>query len=341
MLKFCKYHFFIAFLSLMLTCLFWSCEKSGETGSLKWVLKNGTLTISGQGEMPNYNYKSGYKSDPPWSDYPNISSVVIEEGVTTIGDDAFNEYNNITSIIIPDTVLSIGKRAFENCKGLTSVTLGKSVKSIDVSAFDGCDNIRSGASTDSVKDGRTGPLSWKIDDGILFINGNGEMPNYETYQTPWLRHIFEISSIIINDGVTTIGKNAFYGCQNMVSVSISASVIEIGSDAFNKCRQLSTITLPSGLMELGYSVFMGCDNLLVINNLNQAPFRRETVAGVSYTDEEKEYMEMVEEWLIEVFAPTFPNKTYNSGTLYVPKQSIQAYKEAPMWGNFKNIQPLP
>jgi hypothetical protein len=299
------------------------------------VLKDGTLTISGWGAMPNY------KSASPWSDYPDVSSVIIGEGVTTIGGNAFNEYNKITSIIIPDTVVSIGRKAFENCKGLTSVTLGKSLESIDASAFDGCDNIRSGASTDPVKDGKTGPLSWRINDGILFISGNGAMPNYKTYQTPWIRHIFEISSIVINDGVTTIGENAFYGCQNMVSVSIPDSVIEIGSHAFNKCRQLSTITLPSGLMELGYGVFMGCDNLLLINNLNQIPLRRKIVTGASHTDEQKELIEHLVTVLMEADSPTFHERTYNSGTLYVPKQSIRAYSEALVWKNFKNIQPLP
>jgi hypothetical protein len=360
MLKIYRNHFYIVLLSLIPACLFYSCDKANKTGSLTWVLKDGTLTISGRGPMPDYRpYNSPWTHQIRGGD-PTITSIIIKKGVTTIGDNAFTDCLNvisvsippsvsrigknafggcekITSIIIPDSVHAIGESAFYNCKGLTSVTLGKSVESIGLGAFDGCDSIRSGASTDPVKEGKRGNFSWILKDGILSISGNGEMPDYESYQTPWTRHIFGISSIIINDGVSAIGNSAFYGCQNVVSVSIPDSVNRIGSYAFNNCTQLSSITLPPGLVELGDKAFMGCPNLLEIKSLNPTPIvRREITREDSYLDEDGIWV-----FVLSLDEEPFDEETFNNTALYVPGQSIQEYSKAPMWKNFKTIRPLP
>jgi hypothetical protein len=324
------------------------------------VLKDGTLTISGRGPMPNYSIGGS-----PWTHRirggdPNITSIIIKEGVTAIGDNAFTDCMNvisvsiplsvtyigegafrgcekIISIIIPDNVSTIGNSAFEDCKGLTSVTLGKKIETIGYSAFRGCDNIRSGTSTDPVKEGKRGNLSWIIKDGILILSGVGTMPDYKSYQAPWTRHIFEISSIIINDGFTAIGNSAFYGCQNAVSVSIPDSVKSIGDSAFSNCTQLSTIMLPAGLTGLGDGAFMQCTNLFEIISLNPNPaVRKEIKKRDSYRNEDGI-------WVV-VFSldqEPFNEENFFSATLFVPKESIQVYSDAPMWRKFKNIQPLP
>jgi hypothetical protein len=338
--------------------------------------------------MPDYrSYESPWTHQVRGGD-PTITSIIIKEGVTTIGNYAFTDCLNvvsvsiplsvvrigenafsgcekITSIIIPDNVSTIGDYAFGGCKGLLNVTLGKSVESIGRYAFNGCDNIRSGASTDPVKEGKRGNLSWILKDGILSISGNGAMPDYEPYRYPWIRHIFEISSILINNGVTHIGNSAFYGCQNAVSVSIPDSVNHIGANVFYNCTQLSTITLPPGLAELGDEAFMGCPNLLEIKSLNPIPVaRREIVKSdnrIINEDDEREIVIVkigpVQETSVRreirksgsddvpvarlyLYQEPFDEENFNSAALYVPEKSIKAYSEAPMWKKFKNIQPL-
>ena len=113
---------------------------SGTCGvNLKWKLDNGTLTISGNGDMYNYDYK--YNDDnnnrSPWQD-SDIKRVVIKQGVTSIGDSVFYGCNNLTSITIPNGVKNIGVAAFGGCRGLTSITIPNGVRSIDKSVFHGC-----------------------------------------------------------------------------------------------------------------------------------------------------------------------------------------------------------
>ena len=104
---------------------------SGTCGkNLTWTLDDaGTLTISGTGDMEDY-----YSSMPPW-DMGSIKTVVIKNGVTSIGAAAFWGAVNMTSIEIPDSVTSLGDIAFKTCFGLTSVTIPKSVTSIEHSFY--------------------------------------------------------------------------------------------------------------------------------------------------------------------------------------------------------------
>jgi len=110
---------------------------SGVTGGLTWTLtSDGTLTIEGEGEMLDY---VGFPSTQPWdANREGIVNVVINPGVTSIGEDAFAYCSSLTSITIPDSVTSIGDGAFMDCSSLTSITIPDSVTSIGKSAFRGC-----------------------------------------------------------------------------------------------------------------------------------------------------------------------------------------------------------
>ena len=121
-----------------------------------WTLdENGLLTISGTGDMYDFEfgYMHGGKANVPW-DASKITSVIIEEGVTSIGDNAFNMYyghganysyyyDGPTSVIIPNSMTSIGYRSFEGCKQLSSIVIPKGVTSIVGNVFDNCDSLKS------------------------------------------------------------------------------------------------------------------------------------------------------------------------------------------------------
>ena len=103
---------------------------------ITWTLSDGTLTISGTGEMPNYSLVN---QNQPWSSKKStIKKVIIENGVTNIGKYTFYNYSNLTTITIPKSVTSIGGFAFAYCKSLTSITIPNSVTSIGGGAFNGC-----------------------------------------------------------------------------------------------------------------------------------------------------------------------------------------------------------
>ena len=202
-------------------------------GNLTWKLyEDGTLNISGTGAMKDYN-----DDDNPSPVYQNsnVKKVVIEKGVTSVGDYAFRSCNNLTSIMISNSVTSIGNSAFFYCTSLTSVTIPDNVTSIENYAF-----------------AYTGLKSITIPDSVTNI-GNYAFAGCK-----------DLTSITIPDSVTSIGNSAFYNCSSLTSITIPDSVTSIGTATFSGCKNLTSITIPDSVTSIGNSAFVGCKNLTSI-----------------------------------------------------------------------------
>ena len=113
--------------------------------------------------------------------------------------------------------------------------------------------------------GRTGKCTWMLDDeGTLTISGEGAMQDYFSISdSPWAYS--DIKSVVINPGVTTIGKSSFFGCEMLTSISISESVKSIGDLAFYGCKELTNLTIPDGVTSIGGNAFHYCESLESIN----------------------------------------------------------------------------
>lgn len=139
--------FLIIVLALSVFCAFVplvaSAETSGTCGkNLTWILDDyGTLTISGTGNMENWNLSSGEKEESPFKNNKEIKHVVIEDGVTDIGYCAFGDCSNLKDITIADSVTNIGKLAFKNCSSLENIIIPNSVEVINSYTFYNCNNI--------------------------------------------------------------------------------------------------------------------------------------------------------------------------------------------------------
>lgn len=120
-----------------------SAETSGTCGkNLTWILDDyGTLTISGTGNMENWNLSSGEKKESPFKNNKEIKHVVIEDGVTDIGYCAFGDCSNLKDITIAGSVTNIGKLAFKNCSSLENIIIPNSVEVINSYTFYNCNNI--------------------------------------------------------------------------------------------------------------------------------------------------------------------------------------------------------
>ena len=206
---------------------------SGTCGkNLKWELDNGTLTISGKGEMQSY---MDYGYSAPWFS-SNIRKVVITSGVISIGDYAFEGCSNLTSITIPGSVTSIGSAAFLRCSSLTSITIPDSVTSIGCSAFKGCSSLTS----------------------ITIPSSVTNIKDFTFYECS------SLTSITIPSSVTSIGSAAFEGCSSLMSITIPSSVTSIEVWAFYECSSLTSITIPSGVTSIGGATFLRCSSLTSI-----------------------------------------------------------------------------
>ncbi len=120
-------------------------KTSGKTGRLLWMLdKNGTLTISGKGAMPDYETSllHVYGDTPWWFHKKNVKTVKIGDGVTTIGDNAFHNCRDLANVTIPDGITEIGRDAFASCWSLEEITIPANVTRIGHCAFGGCSDLK-------------------------------------------------------------------------------------------------------------------------------------------------------------------------------------------------------
>ena len=224
-----------------------SSGNCGDSGSnVTWLLDdNGTLTISGSGKIEDYRSDI----DQPWySNRSDITSVVIEPGVTSIGSQAFYECSNLTSITIPSGLTSIGEQAFGNCTGLTSITIPSSVTSIGVNVFYNCTGL-----TDITVDSNNS--SFCSESGVLFNKDKTTLIYYPLGKND--------SSYTIPDGVTVIEQYAFYCNSKLTSVTIPSGVTSIGEMAFRECSGLTSVIVPSSVTSIEYNAFWCCFNLII------------------------------------------------------------------------------
>ena len=173
-----------------------------------------------------------------------------------------------------------------------------------------------GCMTSFAQGGTTGPLTWNLEDSTLTISGNGDMPDYSLDWRPWCQKIYSdpgsfiiscpFHTVIIENGVTSIGNSAFLSVGNMESISIPNSITKIGGGAFYRSN-ITTITLPRSVTIIEGGAFYRC-NLVSITNLNPVP--------------------------LAIEPSVFAEVNISACTLYVPVNSVSAYKKAEVWKEF-------
>ena len=210
-------------------------------------LNDSTLAITGKGAMQDFDYV-------PWSDYRDaITTAVIGDSVTTIGERAFSDCTALDSITLPNSVITIGNYAFSGCTALESITLPDGVTTIENYVFSGCTALESIILPDSVItignyafSGCTALESIILPDSVITIGD-------------WaFSFCTALASITIPDGVTTIGNYAFSGCHALTSVIIGNSVTAIGGWTFNECYALTSVIIGNSVTTIGTMAFDGC-----------------------------------------------------------------------------------
>ena len=213
---------------------------SGE--NVTWSLSDGVFTVSGTGAMADFEPESGTIDTRPWVEYSReITAVVIEQGVTSVGSHAFFNCPNLNSVTLPAGLTAIGAYAFAGCP-VPSIAIPASVTSIGEAAFASCGQI-------SVAAENTAYAS--DENGVLFNN---------TYTS--LLHVparLNASSYTVPAGVTEIGASAFGGCRGLEQITLPAGLLTIGDGAFSGCRSLQSMEIPNGVTSIGAAAFSHCE----------------------------------------------------------------------------------
>ena len=196
------------------------------------------MTVSGSGGMEDFESQFNFSdytttiTSPYYSHRENITEVVIESGITHIGNYAFYYFKSLAAVSIPTTVKTIGSSAFSGC-GLASVTIPEGVETINNNAFEGCIALTS----------VNLPSTLRVIDGRAFFSCSA------------------LETVVIPEGVQTIEMNAFDSCTALTSVTLPSTLTSIGSAAFNYCEALTDITLPDSISSIEGYTFFNCNAL--------------------------------------------------------------------------------
>lgn len=222
----------------------------------------------------------------------SLTSIIIPKGVTSIGDYAFEYCSNLKKVIIQEGLTSIGVQAFSNCNSLININIPEGVTSIERYTFLKCENLLNITMPGSIKIIKDGAFaqcerlqSIKINDNVIsigdsvfencndltniivssnnknYIDDNGVL--YTKDKTRLIHYPAKKENVhyVIPEGVKSIEKFAFGGCDNLMNITIPDGATTIGTYSFVRCTRLESITIPQGITNIGFSTFKGCINL--------------------------------------------------------------------------------
>ena len=241
-------------------CLHWEVS----TG----VLSGKTLTISGTGAMPDFNFPEGNLA--PWWNYEalgmltsfgnfklegELKKVVIKDGVTNVSNYALFFLPAATQVTLPESVTSIGRYGIALCSKLTGMSIPKGVTEIGDFGLAG-----DGLTAITLPDGLQ-TLGRGAFDACASISGTTLPAAITAVPDKCFNDCMKLLTVDYKGEVTAIGERAFEGCKSLTKAPIPAAVTTLGNSAFNGCIALTDVTLPAGVTAVPDACFQGCTAL--------------------------------------------------------------------------------
>ena len=208
--------------------------------NLTWTLRDFVLTISGTGHMEDFDLRergSNDESSAPWlagGRCELIQSIVIQDGVTSIGDFAFFGCTNLTDVTIPESVTEIHAGAFCHCRSLPTIHFPSKLKIL------GCGDLEGNCLR-----------TWGAFEGCTHL-----------------------SDVIIPDGVIVMGDSLFYSCERLHTMSIPDSVKILGEESFAYCTGMKELHIGDNVQIISESAFRDCSslvNVVIPDSLTEIP----------------------------------------------------------------------
>ncbi len=292
-------------------------------------------------------------------DCTNLKSLILPDKVNQIGSEIFKGCASLENLVIGDGVTFLNPQFFNGCSSIETITFGKAIKEMqclfpssfsdvyinDLRAW--CDIVLMGyplyGTSNIYVEGK------RIKD--LIIPEGVEVVKRYTFMG-----YLGLESIVIPETVNRIETNSFFSCKDLKSVSISNSVITIEDGAFSGCPNITSLKIGAGVKYIETSAFYGCHNLEVINipnsviSIGQNAFfeckKVKTIIignGVNFIEQEAFHPYADELKDVYCYAEHVPVAGYvafgwtDEVTLHVPEASINEYKNAAVWKDFKKI----
>lgn len=283
----------------------------------------------------------------------SFKSIVFKPGsqVKELPEKFANQSKQLKEVVLPDHLLKVGKYAFGGCNNITSITLPSSVK--DISYAFGCNSLRvvnvaKDSQLENITDAFSGCVSlehFEIPSSVKTIGWDAfygcrsltsiVIPNSVTsIEDEAFSHCRSLTSIVIPNSVTSIGESAFSGCVALRSIELPSSLESFGDHMFYKCESLESVRIPDIVTIIDEYAFKGCYNL------------REVTLGKSVKEVESysfgDCTRLSRIYCYAQIPPIFVNVSIIRGraTLYVPRESLELYKQAYSTGSFADICPI-
>ena len=348
--------------TLQIKSLVWN---DGEQ-AVGWGMTDGHMRV-----WKDFDYDSEGVYPYPWSAYKNkITSLTIEEGVTSIGREAFHDCDHLTEVTISNSVRATGAHSFSGCSNLARVTIGSGIEELSYGSFSSCINLKEftinalEAPTIGYQcfnyvppidvlnypEGANGYMrfaeyfinvrnyqyynGWFFDETDSTAYAYVDQYTYEAEEIGSLNRDWKVKKAYIDEGFTTIGDYAFWG-SSVEEVYLPNSLTNIGESAFDGCSNLKRISLPNSLTNIGDYAFDGCSNLKGIS----LPRSLETIGNGAFGGSPIEFV-VIPQSVTSIGDFAFDGiNEWNGNTVSSIMPTIMVFKSfsAPYIGNMGNV----
>ena len=237
-------------------------ESRDVAADFAWTLEDGVLTITGTGDMPDWSRTEDMtEGTAPWNDSrSSITTVIVEEGITSIGEFSFYHFDALTEVSLPESLTRIGQYAFHSCAALSEIAIPEGVKEFGVCTFYGCAALTEMVIPEGVTE--LPPAMFSTCPGLVSVT----LPQGLTaIGLECFRGCENLAQITLPQTLTVIGQSAFFGCSSLTEIVIPEGMTVIDEWTFSECTALTDVMLPQGLTAIGFGAFQGCSALSAIS----------------------------------------------------------------------------